>query len=108
MKNTLRACGAQTRFVEKMMWSKHPKPAIRRTQSQSFRLVAGYFAFRDAGRSRPSVANSGQARNSTLAPSSVHRSLQLIFEASRYTGIQPPGVAFDQSRAPADFRLTGY
>jgi hypothetical protein len=58
---------AQTRFVEKMTWSKHPKPAIRRTHLRAAEKVsllpkvAVYFASRDAGRSRTSVANSGHA-----------------------------------------------
>jgi hypothetical protein len=60
VKNTLTAFGAQTRFVEEVTWSKHPKPAIRRshlraelrddsrldrssrlTQSKRFSLAAG-------------------------------------------------------------------
>jgi hypothetical protein len=39
VKNTLTAFGAQTRFVEEVTWSKHPKPAIRRSNLRAAEKV---------------------------------------------------------------------
>jgi hypothetical protein len=106
---------AQTRFMEKMTWSKHPKPAIRRTHLRDAEKVSllprwrsilplamlGAPGLGSKFRARPEIRRSHRYRRYIVRGNSF-----LERRDTRVFGLL--GSHSTSHGAPADFRLAGY